>query len=137
MREVRKSVEIFDGEEIVKKIIDDELGYVYRVFVNFEKVEEIRFESEFLNDCYFDFHNGKLDRNFVEGINWDELAEHYNATIDDSGIGYDNPRRWTSKPQLRDYGYYAKIDGQEKYINVNGLGEHELVDEPDESTIWP
>ena len=95
-------------------------------------------DKRFINNLFF---NSKEDGgcDFVNGIEWGKLAEHYNIELAGGGIGWDNPARWTSNPNLCDYHYYCKTVNDDQYIVVDGEGDHELIDvkNADDSLQFP
>ena len=83
-------------------------------------------DNPFINDLFYQI-NGQ---DFVDGVEWGKLAEYYNVELK-GGIGWNNPHTHRPNPNISNNSYYCKTDEKEKYIHVDGNGNHALVHESD------
>lgn len=118
-----------------KRIIKEEGNYKYQILYtksinsdnpSEELVDEIKIKGSYIKDTAFEFYNYDLKFDFVDGVDWEGLAKYYGVEIEGS-IGYNNPHVHTAKPKMRDCNFYAQVVNQDKYIEINKIGEHQII----------
>jgi len=118
---------------IVEYWKDDNGDYIRKdLYVNeLTDEEEIlnttEIKGNFINDLAFNFYERNFEFDFVDGVDWKGLCEHYGVEIEGS-IGYDHPKAGKPSPKMRDYKFYGQVVGKDKYLVISKTGEHDLID---------
>ena len=129
-----KETKVFEDLERIEEtlqITKIKGDYKYQYFSRGEKIESQIIKGDFIKDIAFDVYEKTMSIglrfDFVGGVDWDGLAEHYGVQLADAPIGYNVAAAEVPNPTLRDHRYYAQLEEHNKYIEINELGEHRLV----------